>query len=217
MTAGLINYWPIVNDLKDYMGSSDMIPGTLDANESIGFGLDRFNNSNGAIFMNPGYYILPPGIYFNNSFSFLVWTKAFKFVVWSRFIDCGNGESNNNIVISLSRDNAFSQVPCVVVFNGSVAQPVVSAVNKLPINSWFHFAVVFDGHNLLIYVNGILDGNSTSGGPLGVKRNSCYIGRSNWHFSANDSDAFASYDDLMIYNRALSSNEVQNCMNVYFN
>ena len=55
----------------------------------------------------------------------------------------------------------------------------------------------------MVYVNGVLEANSTSGAPLGVIRNSCYIVKSNW----NDPDAFASYDDFMFYNRALFTNE----------
>ena len=193
-----------------------MSPGTLDASESIGFTQDRFNNRNGAIYMNPGYYILPPGIYFNNRFSFLVWAKAFKLVLWSRFIDCGNGPKSDNIAIILSRNNTFDRIPCVQIYRGAVAQPIVTAVNKLPLNTWFHFAVVYDGQNLMIYVNGNLEANSTSSAPLAVNRTNCYIGRSNWHDSVGNSDAYACYDDIMIYNRALSTNEVQNCMNTFF-
>ena len=210
-TDGLINYWPIVNDLKDYIGSSDMIPGTLDAGESIGFTQDRFNNPNGAIFMNPGYYILPPGIYFNNTFSFLVWSKILVFVPYSRIIDCGNGSNLDNFVVSFLYSSNFTLYTSI--YRGSAVSQVVTITNKLPVNTWFHLAVIYDGQYLMLYVNGNLAANFTSGALLGVVRNKCYIGRSNW----NNPDAYACYDDLMIYNRALSSNEVHNCMNASFN
>ena len=57
--TGLTNYWPIINDLRDYIGSSDM------ATATIGFTNDRFNNPNAALYMNPGYYIIPGGLDFN--------------------------------------------------------------------------------------------------------------------------------------------------------
>lgn len=190
-----------------------MIPGELGNNGIVGFDQDRFNNSNGAIFMNPGYFILPPGIYFNNSFSLLVWVKVLYSIAWARIIDCGNGQSSDNVAIVLSRSSPNDKIPYAQVFRDTVAQTRVFALNKRQINTWFHVAAVFDGQNLMIYMNGVLEGNSTSGAPLGVVRNSCYIGRSNWNVDPN---AFASYDDLMIYNRALSSNEVQNFMNVFF-
>lgn len=85
---GLINYWPIVNDLQDYISTSDLSPGQLDASETVGFTQDRFNNTNGSIFMNPGYYTLPPGIYFGSQYSFLVWVKVIAFNNYSRVIDC---------------------------------------------------------------------------------------------------------------------------------
>lgn len=84
---GLINYWPIVNDLQDYISTSDLSPGQLDASETVGFTQDRFNNTNGSIFMT-GYYTLPPGIYFGSQYSFLVWVKVIAFNNYSRVIDC---------------------------------------------------------------------------------------------------------------------------------
>lgn len=189
-----------------------MSPGALDAGESIGFTRDRFNTINGAIYMNPGYYTIPPGIYFNNSFSFLVWVKAFKFAPWSRIIDFGNGPAQDNIVVSLSY--YYNYTVYISIYRGSNLLNIVSEGTKLPKNTWFHLATVYDGQNLMMYVNGNLVANSTTGGPSGLLRTNCYIGRSNWH---TDSDAYACYDDLMIYNRALSLDEVQNCMNTSFN
>ena len=193
-----------------------MSPGALEAGESVGFTQDRFNNPTGAIIMNPGFYILPPGFYFNNSYSFLIWAKVLNFLPWSCIMDCGSGPGSDNILIVLSRTNAYSQIPYTQMFRGSISQNLVSAVNKLPTNTWFHLAVVYDGRNSMMYVNGNLVANATSNGPMSVIRTKCYIGRSSWHFLHGDPDVYACFDDLMIYNRALSSNEVRYCMNSSF-
>ena len=213
---GLTNYWPIVNDLRDYMGSSDMIPGSLDANETIGFTQDRFNNTNASIYMEPGYYMLPPGIYFNNnSFSFLAWVKILSISYFSRVIDCGNGPAMDNFILGFAF--GYSSNPYTINYFKNTS--FVSSPDPQPLNTWFHLASVFDGQSLMLYVNGNLVASSISKAPLNVNRTRCYIGRSNWYNSTGggDPDANACFDDLMLYNRALTPYEIQDYMNYSLN
>ena len=213
MMNGLVNYWPIINNLRDYIGSSDMTAGSLSVNETIGFTNDRFNNPNGAIFMNPGYYMIPPGIYFNSSYSILIWVKLLAYASFSRVIDCGNGQYSNNIIICLSDSG---NLPYTQIIQGS-SFVTIKASNSFQLNTWFHLAVVYDGQNLMMYVNAsLLFANGTSAGPLNVNRTLCYIGRSNW-YSNGDKDSYAYFDDMMFYNRALTTNEIQDRMNFYLN
>lgn len=44
--------------------------------------------------------------------------------------------------------------------------------------------------------------------PLGVTRSTCYFGKSNW----NDYNAHAHFDQIKIFNRGLTSDEVLNDM-----
>ena len=213
ISYGLINYWPIINDLKDYIGSSDMTTGPLDANEAIGFSLDRFNNSNGSIYMNPGYYILPPGIYFYTSFSFLVWVKVLSYVTFARLIDCGNGAPSDNVLISIADNTNFTR-PYMKIFRNDTQTGFVLSPNALSNTTWTHLAFVYDGQNLMMYVNAQLVGNTIpSAPPTVIERQKCYLGRSNW---AGVADGSACLDDLMIYNRSLTANEVQILMNYSF-
>ena len=191
-----------------------MTTGSLEAGETIGFVQDRFNNTNGAIFTNPGYYILPPGIYFYTTFSFLVWVKVFEFTAWSRIIDCGNGPNSDNILVSLSYVDYA--IPYTQIYEQSSPQSIVMPTTNLTAHQWFHLASVYDGHNMKMYVNGNLVASSASKGPNVVQRAQCYIGRSNYHLTAGDADASACFDDLMIFSRALTSSEVQIYMNYVF-
>ena len=63
-TFGLVHYWPIENDTKDYASNADMIYG---ANNT--FCPDRFNNSNSALNFRNGYNSLTNGIYFDGDFT----------------------------------------------------------------------------------------------------------------------------------------------------
>lgn len=161
-----------------------MATGPLDAGETIGFTKDRFNNPNGAVYTNLCYYMIPPGFYLNTTYSFLIWVKVIAFSLYARIIDCGNGPQSDNIIFSFS--NEYSHIPFTEIFWGNEFQSTVEGVNSFPIDTWYHIAAVYDGHNLMLYTNGNLVANSTTGAPLIVKRSNCYMGPSNWHFSDGD-------------------------------
>ena len=168
-----------------------MTTGPLDAGETIGFSRDRFKNPNGAICMNPGYYILPTAIYFTNSFSFLAWVKVFAFNSWSRVIDCGNGAPSDNFVLSLSYSNQAKPYTSIIRGTSPSGQAEAKAINPQLINTWFHLASVYDGQYLMLYINGDIMGNMSSNPLLSVNRTRCFIGRSNWYFTTGDPDSNA--------------------------
>lgn len=93
-----------------------MTPGTVNVNGSVGFGLDRFNNTDGAILLNNSYYKLPTGVYFSGDFTILAWVKLNTYSSNSRLLDCGNGPSSDNVLATISNGN--SGKPFVRVFNG---------------------------------------------------------------------------------------------------
>lgn len=208
---GLIHYWPINDDLRDYVGSADLVPGNLSSNESIGFGPNRFNATNSSICMRPGYYALPPGVYFNGSFTVLAWIEEFVALSQSRLIDCAAGQGNDEVIIALSYNDELGQPGAQIEISNSNWQNNALTNTILQLNTWYHFAVVSDSQYLLFYINGVLKANVTSSSPRGVNRTTCYIGRSNWY--PLDSDANACFDEIKIFNRALSSDEIKNGMN----
>jgi hypothetical protein len=90
VTSGLVNYWPINTDLNDYVGTAELSPG--EDSVDVGFGPDRFNNSNSSIFMNSGYYYAPSGIYFSGGpFSICAWVRPLAFNKNSQLLSFGNG------------------------------------------------------------------------------------------------------------------------------
>lgn len=208
ITDGLINYWPIENDLTDYIGSSNLSPGTnLVEGGSVSFGKNRFNQTNSSIYLNNGYYTISPGgVYFNGDFTVLAWISVVNYVGFSRLIDFGNGPSSNNIIISFT--DSTSGKPLVQLYSDNTAGNKLTSSIPLSLNNWYHLGVVLSGTNLYIYENGIeVASQSNAFIPQNVMRSSCFIGRSNWYPS--DADANAYVDELKIYNRALSLSEIQ--------
>ena len=71
---------------------------------------------------------------------------------------------------------------------------------------WSHLAVQFNAGSFLFYLNGILTGKRTgASSPQPVNRTLNYFGKSNW---MSDSKVNAIFDEIRIYNRALSQSEI---------
>jgi hypothetical protein len=203
---GLQNYWPINGDMRDYIGQSDMSVGV-----NAELGPDRFDNPQSALYLNNGYCTVPPGVYFNGSpFTITAWVKEVQFGYVSRLLDFGNGYDIDNIVLTISAHTTLC--PFMLTFNAGTNDPSIYASSCLSLGEWTHLAAVFDGSNGLVYLNGTPGASQSSASPQNVLRQNCFIGRSNW-LSWGDQDADAYFDDIKIYNRALSADEIRRDMN----
>lgn len=153
----------------------------------------------------------PPGVYFESSFTVTLWMIAYDSSAWwARIFDFGQGVGNNNVIFAYSTQS--TRIPAVKIYNGSV--PITNSSYGAYIRAsenifnfkWNHFALVVDSINVSIYINGKFAG----GGLLKTKipqvaRNNCYFGKSS---VSSDSFALAGYDEIKIYNHAMTANEV---------
>ena len=215
VSKDLMNYWPIKNDLRDYIGYSDMSPGTnLEVNGSVSFGPDRFGNPNGAIYLNHGYYTVPDAIYFSGSFSILAWIKLVSLTHGARLIDFGTPTASYcNVVVQMV--SALTPQPCFFITDSGGQSSTVTTGFLFDLNKWYHIGAVLNGTDLYFYIDGVLQG-SRSGliTPPNYMRQNCYFGRSAWH-GGGDYDADAYFDEIKFYSRALTQAEVQNDMNIF--
>jgi hypothetical protein len=82
----------------------------------------------------------------------------------------------------------------------------------LPLNTWTHLAGSFDGSTLKLYVNGVLAATGSYSGVLGTPSSNLKIGQmgavTNGYFQG-------SLDDVRIYNRALSADEIKSQYSSY--
>jgi hypothetical protein len=84
------------------------------------------------------------------------------------------------------------------------------ATSVLPINTWTHLALTYDGSALRLYVNGSQVSSSSVTGTIRTSSNPLEIGADTIFYS----HYFAGLiDEIRVYNRALSLAEIQNDMN----
>jgi hypothetical protein len=78
--------------------------------------------------------------------------------------------------------------------------------SALAVNQWSHLAVVFNGSQVQYFVNGILLTTAPLPATIAARGNSLHVGADNniWQFFNG------SLDEVRIYNRALTAQEVQN-------
>jgi hypothetical protein len=74
-------------------------------------------------------------------------------------------------------------------------------------NNWYHVAFTLQGTLGTLYLNGGF-GYTINSKPINaVTRHKCYIGKSNWVEDPHYVNGL--FDDFMIFNRALSSDEIK--------
>jgi hypothetical protein len=129
---------------------------------------------------------------------------------WERIFDFGNGAGNNNILVGRSSNSDALWYEIYNATGSSIG--TCSAANAIQDNAWAWYAISTNGSTCSMYVNGVSQTVSASGGgstltvtPATIARANNYIGRSNW---SPDGYFDSGIGKLAIYNRGLSPAEV---------
>jgi len=179
-----------MSNLSDVVGGANMYNGI-----NYNFDYDRFCKAYSAIRFSSGYLQVPPGIYFSGDFTITAWIYLLPQEIDQRIIDFGNGLYSNNILIIITH------LKVLILRNSSISETGSTSLN---LTKWYHVAFVLNGINGSVYVNGYLASRSVLHTPVNVTRNLNYIGRSNF----NNKYAYAIFDDLKIYQGALSETQI---------
>lgn len=196
----MVSYWPILANTKDLITNNEMVTCV-----NASFVMDRFNIKNSALYLQNGYCQVKPGVYFKgNEFTFTAWVKIITIGKYCRIIDFGNGQASNNVIVSYTFGKTMNPFIRFYFINGSSSTGQCSIVVQL--NKWIHFSAVFDRTVAYLYIDEVLCvslpmiNNITD-----IVRRFSYIGKSNWN---TDDNVDAYLDDIKIYNRALTVNEL---------
>lgn len=121
-------------------------------------------------------------------------------------MDFGNPNYQDDLEFCLS--SGTSSLP-YIAYDANGAYCACDSSTAITLGVWHHLAAVLQGYNQSLYLDGNLVGSvacSSSLIPKNVTRTQCMVGRSNWY--PNEQDAYADYDELKIYSRALSLAEI---------
>jgi WD40 repeat protein len=203
---GLINYWPM-SSLKDLVGDADF----FNNGTNFKFVPDRFGTQNSAIYFNQGYLQAPPGNYFlSGNFTVTAWIYLKSIQSWSRIIDFGDGEKDDNVIFGWY-DNT-SRICAEIHYWEKISMAPdnyyytrLIAPLPLDLNEWHFVSFVFNGDTGYIYVNGSEFAYEKSIKHKKIFRNYNYIGKNNWKNAPN---ANAIYDEIKIFNVSLSHEDI---------
>ena len=115
--------------------------------------------------------------------------------------ECGTCLGSYNLQITSSSTFQFqtynTSQSCAVGFTQLNSNTVVSA------NQWYHVAGVYNGTDLLLYVNGLYETTTAAKKPIVTTRAQIYIGWAHPVFHWN-----GSIDEVMVFNRSLSASQI---------
>jgi len=227
LSQGLVAYYPCEQEgsgatLADSSGNNNnatLAPTGTDASVGYSFATGRVNN---ALFLNKankGYVALPAGIlagaceatiatwiYLNTNSTSASGSNTDD---WQRVFDFGK---DANVYMFLASTNNSSHLPrfgISITGNGSGEQHM-DGQTALPAKTWTHVAVVLGTSGVFLYVNGTQlpppsPPITLRPADMGSTTNN-YIGRSEF---SPDPYLDGAVDEFRVYNRALSSEEVQ--------
>lgn len=177
----------------------------------------RFNSGSGPV-TSPG----PRALYFDgvneyinagtinlsgSALSFEGWVKPASFKSVSPYISSIIGTETGDANAALLRfgDVGIANNKLQFVLSIGGAQSKLTSATALNINTWYHIAATYDGANMKLYINGVLDASVAKTGAF-TANGTLYISKS-WDDSRNFN---GSMDEWRVWRRALTQAEIQN-------
>jgi hypothetical protein len=208
---GLVGYWPFNGNANDQTPNGNN--GTVNG---ASLTTDRFGNTNSAYdFDGISNYItiLDNNVFNMQNFTISTWVKNSSTAptVLARYIlNKGCNTPSPSFRLYYQNDGIQQEyvsdcwVPNRVYQNGPSSN-----------NLWTNIIYSYDGQNLKMYVDGVLFGTANQSGSLTNNNNPIYIGCTN---ATNNCPQLSSFyagkiDDIGIWNRALTEQEITNMYN----
>lgn len=207
LSRGLAGHW-IANEnggnsLKDIAGTNNGVLTNFNQTASSGWNPGKFgktlslDGTDDYLEMGSGSALNPTAI------SISIWVKANSFT------------PSYTSLITKRGGSAYHQM--LVKSNGKIAMYIGAAADvsydgtgvfTLSTNVWYHIVLSYDSvSGLKGYVNGILDGSATANGTLTSNNGNTQFGTDS--ISPGTRNINGLMDDMRIYNRALSQQEVR--------
>lgn len=202
LSDGLVAYYPFNGNGSDESGT-----GNDASNNGASFVADRLGNSSSAVNLDGDDFITVAD---NSSLDLTQFTLSGWMYLDSAVPDGGfynmffKGEqgdpANTNYAFSVTSDQNLS----IFYEYGSGTNVTLLGTTSIATQTWYHFLSTYDGTDLKLYINGVEEATLAESNAPETSDQALYIGTN----QSNSTFVNGSIDDLRIYNRALTSGEV---------
>ena len=206
---GLVGYWSFNEGTStvalDYSGNKNkgtLVNGPAWVNGKRGKALN-FDGVNDFVDANPSN---GNNLDISGPLTVTAWVKTNSLGTFQTIISKHTGGSNANYLIWIENQNRFQTYASPGGISTNVMGTTVAKKN-----TWYHVAELWDGAFLRLFVNGVQEGTPASGsGNVGVTIKDVAIGSESY----GGSNFFNGLiDEVRVYNRALSADEIQKLYN----
>ena len=135
-----------------------------------------------------------------------IWARWDEFTNWSRLIDFGNGQGNQNILLGQFSDGTTKNFILNIRRGENDQHGKRIQAGTITLGQWTHVAFTVQGTDMRLFQDGVQVGINTDGHePIKMTRTNHYVGKSNWSADALFKGSIYS---LQIWNRALNPTEI---------
>ena len=198
---GLVGYWPFSGNANDLGGNN--LTGSV---TGASLAADRFGNLGKAYsFLNGNQFITlpaPPSNTFTNTMSYSLWYKE---VPNTDYVNIFNTTNNKALVLNPNANGIRA--------NDGNSFGLDANSSALRVNGWKHICIVYVGQVINIFLNGVLINSGTTGFPAIIQYNSTQSIVGSTYLMGGQYPFSGLIDDIAIYNRALTQQEITNMYN----
>lgn len=226
LLEGIVGYYSFCGcNANDHSGNENHgaltgAPACIEGISGEGFQFNQNAGVNDCGQIGGEYVRLPTlGAIWENGISICAWVQYENIAYYERIVDFGNGDGDSGgMPIWFGRegnsDNLAleSWISADANLNRTTGRLV--AVNAITNGQIEFYCGTIEGDSMKIYVNGELVASKKGNPILNVERSNNFIGRSNW--CSFDPDFKGFMDEVRVYNRALSAEEIRQLYNSPF-
>jgi hypothetical protein len=200
-TEGLVAYYPFNGSANDESGNENH--GVV---SGASLTTDRFDRTNKAYLFNglKDYIQIKnsDSFIFGKNFSVSVWVKPKSIGTYGRIFNKW-ASSQEDFFIGISSSNHLKS------YLFGLVRPSLESNSLATIDSWNHIVVTYDGSTSKLYLDGVLSSSASNSNFISRSNGDLFIGHNPSRESEISNSAFNGViDDLMIYDRPLTLNEI---------
>ena len=213
-TNGLVGWWPFNGNANDESGNGNngIVNGptlTIDRFGNAGKAYS-FSGQNGVNIQVPASSSIQP----TASLSVSVWFRVKNSSGWQQFVckryQYNSAPFNSYIIGEYSGDgNQYNPNSNEKYFGGALTSNSLSSIGAIdaqnrPLNEWKNYILTYNGQKVRLYHNGGLVAENDGSGPIQYTNLPLFFGTTN----LDNQNFFGDLDDIAMYNRALSQQEI---------